>query len=203
RLPGLLVQQSNGLPGLENSTIYMRGLRTLGGADRSPLILVDGYQRESAEYLNQSDIESITILKDAAATAIYGLRGSNGVLLITTKRGKEQPLKVSLDANFGVQTPTRMPKYLGSYQHSLLYNEASRNDGGVDIYDIEALEAFRTGSDPFRYPDVNWMNEFLNDYSTQQNYNVSVRGGTKNVRYFASAGYIDNAGLYKVDTDAN
>ena len=203
RLTGLSVQQSNGKPGIENSSIYIRGLRTLGDASRKPLILIDGYDRVSAEYLNPYDIESVTVLKDAAATAIYGLRGSNGVLLYTTKRGKPQPMRVSLDANFGVQAPTQMPKYLGSYEHSMLYNEASRNDGGMDVYDAEALEAYRTGSNPYKYPNVDWVDEFFKDYSTQQKYNLSMRGGTKQIRYYASAGYVENSGLYKVDKSAN
>ena len=203
RLAGLTVQQSNGEPGIENSSIYMRGLRTMGSANNSPYILVDGYLRMGAEYLNSNDIESITLLKDAAATAIYGLKGSNGLLSITTKRGKAEPMKVSFDAKYGLQTPTRLPQYLGSYDHAVLYNEASRNDGGADIYDAAALEAYRTGSEPYRYPNVDWANEFLKDYSTQQNYNLSVRGGSKKLRYFASAGYIDNTGLYQVDKDAN
>jgi TonB-linked SusC/RagA family outer membrane protein len=203
RITGLTVQQNNGEPGLENSALYIRGLRTLGGAKQSPYILVDGYWRDNASYINPYDIESISVLKDAASTAMYGLRGSNGVVLITTKRGKEEPVKVSLDAKYGLQTPTRIPKYLDSYNYAYLYNEALRNGGGVDKYDATALEAYRTGSDPYHYPNVDWGKEFLKNYSTQQDYNLSIRGGNKMVRYYASAGYVDNTGLYNIDKKVN
>ncbi len=203
RLTGLTVQQSDGEPGLESSSIYIRGLRTLGGAQQTPYVLVDGYWRNDAAYLNPNDIESITVLKDAASTAIYGLRGGNGVVLITTKRGKEEPVKVSLDAKYGLQTPTRIPKYLDSYHFAQLYNEALRNQGKEVKYDESVLEAYRTGSDPYHHPNIDWAKEFLKDYSTQQDYNLSIRGGNKSVRYYASAGYIKNTGLYNVDDTVN
>jgi TonB-linked SusC/RagA family outer membrane protein len=203
RIPGLTVNQSNGEPGNESSSVYIRGLRTLGGASQTPYILVDGYVRADAEFLNPNDIESITLLKDAAATAIYGLRGSNGVLLITTKRGSLEPTRVSLDISSGIHTPTRLPKYLGSYDYAYLYNEASRNEGGLDRYDAATLEAYRTNSNPFTHPNVDWLNEFLKDQSFQQNYNLSIRGGERFLRYFASAGYVKNNGLFNVDEDAN
>jgi TonB-dependent SusC/RagA subfamily outer membrane receptor len=203
RLTGLTVQQSNGEPGLESSIPYIRGIRTLNGADQMPLVLVDGYWRGDAQYINPNDIESITVLKDAAATSIYGLRGSNGVILITTKRGTEQDIKVDLNARYGVQAPSRIPKYLDSYNYANLYNEALRNAGQAEKYDAVALENYRTGADPYHFPDVDWEKEFLKEYSTQQDYNLSLRGGTKYVKYYASAGYISNTGLYNVDKKAN
>ncbi|MDX9882956.1 MAG: TonB-dependent receptor [Prolixibacteraceae bacterium] len=204
RFTGLIVQQNNGEPGLEGSSLYIRGLRTLGGARQTPYILVDGYWRNDANYINPHDIESITVLKDAASTAMYGLRGSNGVVLITTKRGKDEDIKVSLDAKYGLQTPTRIPKYLDSYNYAYLYNEAQRNGGSTDDkYDATALDAYRTGTDPYNYPNIDWGKEFLKKYSTQQDYNLSIRGGNKAVRYYASAGYVANTGLYNVDKNAN
>lgn len=203
RLTGLSVLQANGEPGVEASSLYIRGLRTLGGAQQTPYVLVDGYARDNASYINPHDIENITVLKDAASTAMYGLRGGNGVVLITTKRGKDEPLKVSLDAKFGLQTPTRIPKYLDSYNYAYLYNEAMRNGGGSDKYDASALNAYKTGSDPFHFPNIDWGNEFLKKYSTQQDYNLSIRGGNKSLRYYASAGYVNNSGLYNVDKSAN
>jgi len=203
RLSGLIVQQSNGEPGLESSSLYIRGLRTLGGARQTPYLLVDGYWRNDGSYVNPHDIESITVLKDAASASMYGLRGSNGVVLITTKRGKEEPVKVSLDAKYGVQTPTRIPKYLGSYDHAYLYNEALRNAGQAEKYDATALDAYQTGIDPYTYPNVDWGNEFLKKNSAQQDYNLSIRGGNKSVRYYASAGYVNNTGLYNTDESAN
>lgn len=201
RLPGLTVQQSNGMPGIENNSLYIRGLNSLNNT--AALIVVDGHVRTDASYLNANDIESVTILKDASATAIYGLRSGSGVVLITTRRGKEDPIKVSLDSYYGFQQPTKLPKYLESYDYAYLYNEASRNDGGENIYDEAALEAYRTGSDPHLYPNVSWMNEFLNEYSSQQKYNLSVRGGSNAIQYYASAGYMKNGGIYNIDPDAN
>ena len=203
RLPGLTVRQSNGEPGIESSSLYIRGLRTLGGAQQTPYILVDGYWRNDANYINPNDIESITVLKDAASTAMYGLRGGNGVVLISTKRGKDEDMKVSLNAKFGFQTPTRIPRYLDSYNHAYLYNEALRNAGGTDKYDETALDAYKTGVDPYNFPDIDWGKEFLKKYSTQQDYNLSLRGGTKSLRYYASAGYVNNTGLYNVDKSVN
>ncbi len=203
RLAGLTVQQSNGEPGLESSSLYVRGLRTLGGAKQTPYILVDGYWRNDANYINPIDIESITVLKDAASTAMYGLRGSNGVVLISTKRGKDEPIKVSLDAKYGLQSPTRIPKYLDSYNYAYLYNEAQRNAGGTDKYDASALEAYKSQTDPYHFPNVDWGKEFLEKFSTQQDYNLSIRGGNKSLRYYASAGYVNNTGLYNVDPAAN
>jgi TonB-linked SusC/RagA family outer membrane protein len=203
RLTGLTVQQSNGEPGLESSSLYIRGLRTLGGARQTPYVLVDGYWRNDANYINPYDIESITVLKDAASTAMYGLRGSNGVVLISTKRGKDEPIKVSLDTKFGLQTPTRIPKYLDSYNYATLYNEASRNGGGTDKYDASALDAYKTGVDPYNFPNIDWGKEFLKEFSAQQDYNLSIRGGSKTLRYYASAGHVSNSGLYNVDKSAN
>lgn len=203
RLTGLTVQQSNGEPGQESSSLYIRGLRTLGGARQTPYVLVDGYWRDDANYINPYDIESITVLKDAASTAMFGLRGSNGVVLITTKRGKDEDIKVSFDTKFGLQTPTRIPKYLDSYNYATLYNEAQRNAGGTDKYDASALDAYKTEADPYNFPNIDWGEEFLKKFSTQQDYNLSIRGGNKSVRYYASAGYVSNTGLYNVDKSAN
>lgn len=200
---GLTVQQSDGEPGLESSSLYIRGLRTLGGATQTPYILVDGYARDNASYLNPYDIESITVLKDAASTAMYGLRGGNGVVLITTKRGKDEPIKVTLDAKYGYQEPTQMAKYLDSYNYAYLYNEAQRNAGLPEKYSQSALEAYKSGSDPYNYPNVDWGNAFLKKNSPQQDYNLSMRGGNKSLRYYASAGYVKSAGLYNVDKNAN
>lgn len=203
RVTGFLGIQNDGELGIETNSIYIRGLRSISSSSQEALILVDGYVRKDANRISPSDIESITILKDAAATALYGLRGGNGVVLITTKHGRIQPLTVSLDASVGIQGATRLPKYLGSYDYARLYNEASVNDGGLPKYDQYALDAYLRGDDPYNYPNVDWMDEFLKKSSVVQRYNVNVRGGTERVRYYASVGYVDNSGLYNVDKDAN
>lgn len=201
RLTGLTVQQHNGTPGLENSTLYVRGLNTL--SSNSALIVVDGYPRENASYLNPHDIESITVLKDAAATAMYGMRGGAGVVQITTKRGNQGPLSVGFNTSYGFQEPTRFPSYLSSYEYAYLYNEASRNDGGGNVYSEADLEGYRSGTDPFTYPDIGWRNQFLNDVNSSQRYNLTARGGSDQIQYFASLAYDQNSGIYNVDKEAN
>lgn len=201
RLTGLSVQQSNGLPGLENSTLYVRGLNSL--SSNSALLVVDGYPRENASYINPEDIESISVLKDAAATAIYGMRGGSGVVQITTKRGKEGPLTIDFNTSYGLQEPTVMPKYLGSYEYAYLYNEASRNDGGTNVYDTAELDGYQSGDNPYDYPNVNWRNRFLKDAISSQRYSLSAKGGTDRIQYYTSLAYDQNNGIYNVDKSAN
>lgn len=201
RLTGLTVQQGNGLPGVENSTLYVRGLNSL--SSNSALLVVDGYPRENASYLNPEDIESVSVLKDAAATSIYGMRGGAGIVLITTKRGIESPLTINVNTSYGLKEPTFMPNYLNSAQYAYLYNEASRNDGGTNVYSPADLEGYQNGSNPYDYPDVNWSNRFLNNVNSSQRYNLSARGGTDRIKYFASMAYDLHSGIYNTDADRN
>lgn len=199
---GLVSIQSNGEPGIEQSDLYIRGLRTFN--NKQALVLVDGYYRRDPLTINRNDIESITILKDAAATAMYGLRGANGVILITTKRGRVQPSVVTFDARVGFQSPTRLPEYLGAYEYATLYNEAYMNDGGVTApYGYDALQGYYAGGDKYKYPNVNWLDEFLKEETITQNYNISTSGGSSRARYYASAGYTSNSGLFNVDKKVN
>lgn len=204
RVTGLLGIQSNGEFGLESNSLYVRGLRTLSGSQQT-LILVDGYVRKDAEKISPSDIESITVLKDAAATALYGLRGANGVVLITTKKGKNAPLKVTLEAGVEFKSPTRMPKYLGAYEYARLYNEAMLNDNpaATPKYDQFALESYYSGDDPYGYPDVDWLGKFLNKQTIGQRYAINVSGGGNRVKYYASFSYSLNGGMFNVDKSAN
>lgn len=201
RVSGLTVMQNNGLPGVENSSLYVRGLNSL--SSNSALMVVDGYVRPNASYINPNNIESVSVLKDAGATAMYGMRGGAGVVQITTKRGWNQPLEINFDSQYGFEEPMRLPKYLGSHDYAYLYNEASRNDGGSNVYSSDELDAFASGDDPYNYPNVNWQDEFLRSYTSTQKYNLSARGGSDIIRYFASLGYTGNDGIYHVDDDAN
>lgn len=201
-LPGLTVMQSNGEPGDEGGSLFIRGQRTLNG-NNTPWVLVDGIQR-GIDMLEPDEIESVTVLKDAAALAIYGLRGSNGVILITTKRGSNgQKLRINLDARVGLQAPVKLPKYLGSYDYATLYNEALINDGKTPFYSKETLDAYRSGTDPYKYPDNNYLDQYLKDFSVQQKYNLSATGGNSVARYYFLVGYSNNSGIYNVDKDAN
>ena len=127
KLPGVITQQPGGRPGEDAATILIRGKSTFN--DASPLIIIDGVEQESFSQLDANEIESLSVLKDASSTAVYGIRGANGVILITTKRGKEGKPKISVTANWGLQRPTQIPEFLGSYEHLLLRKKAWENDG--------------------------------------------------------------------------
>ena len=201
RLTGLTTVQNTGQPGKDDASLYIRGRSTWVNA--SPLFIVDGVERESFTQVDANEIESISILKDASATAVYGVRGANGVLIITTKHGKEQKPVVSLSAQYGLQQPTRLPHYLQSYETALLRNESYLNDGYTADqlpFQPAALEAFKNHTDPYHYPDVDWYDVVLKKVTPQGQFNVNVRGGTKTARYFLSAGYLFQDGLFNTET---
>ena len=195
RLSGVIVTQSNAEPGDDAAQILIRGQSTFNNA--SPLVLVDGVQREFNR-IDPNDVESLTVLKDASATAVYGVRGANGVILITTKRGKSSKPTVAYSGYYGVQNATRIPHYLNSYDFARLYNEAQVNDG-VDpasvAYKADDLQKYKDGSDPYGHADNNWFKEILRTNVPQQRHSVSLSGGSQNVKYFTSFGFLDQDGL--------
>jgi TonB-linked SusC/RagA family outer membrane protein len=202
KLPGLTVMQEGNEPGNQSPLMRIRGESTFF-QDRNILVIVDGYEM-SLGHLVPEEIESITLLKDASATAIYGSRAANGVLLVTTKRGEEGDLRINFGMQHGLSTPTHLPKFLGSYDHALLFNEAFLNDnpGVVQVpYGSDALEAYRTGSDPFFFPDVDWYDEVLRSAAPISRYNLDFRGGTENVKYFVLLNHARNQGLYERTAD--
>lgn len=193
RLPGLTVTHGSGEPGFDEPSLLIRGIGTLN--DAAPLVMVDGFEA-SFDNLSVGEIESVSVLKDAAALALYGIRGANGVILVTTKRGKEGKTQIRLDARTGFQQPTRLPEFVNAHQYASLYNEARSNDGLPLRYSPEQLEAYRTGSDPYLYPDVNWTDEVLQQTARITDYNLTFSGGGKTTRYFILLGYLQNEGLY-------
>ncbi|MDR0543251.1 MAG: TonB-dependent receptor [Dysgonamonadaceae bacterium] len=202
KLPGVVTMQSSGAPGNDDVQIFIRG-RASFADDGQPLILVDGVERPFSQ-IAPDDIESISTLKDASATAVYGVRGANGVLLITTKRGSEQKPTVSLTANYQMQSPTRRDTYLNSYQSVQLLEEALANDGLSSQYSAGDLEKYRqsvegklSGYEAMRYPNVDWYDYVLRKSSPAQRYNVNIQGGTKRIRYFVSAEFYNQEGLFK------
>lgn len=202
KISGVITSQTSGAPGSDDAQIFIRGRATFAG-DGQPLVLVDGVERAYSQ-VSPDDIESISVLKDASVTAVYGVRGANGVMLITTKRGKEQKPEVSLTANWQIQSPTRRDTYLNSYQSVSLLEEALANDGLPSQFDANALEMYRkssagqlSGLDAMLYPNVDWHDEVLKNSSPSQRYNVSVRGGTKRMRYYATAEYYDQQSMVK------
>lgn len=195
-IPGLTVVSNGGDPGSDSPTINARGFNTLETTDRSVLVLVDGFE-SNLENLSVQEIESVTLIKDAAA-AVYGMRAANGVLLVKTKRGSVKPLEVNFSAQAGFNTPITMPKFLDSYNYALLYDEARRNDGLAPVYEgTPALDAYKNGTDPYLYPNVNWYDEVLKNVSAMQNYNLNFSGGNKVARYFALVNVSDNNGFFK------
>jgi len=197
RIPGLIAMQSSGQPGQDESTMYIRGAGTWNDAE--PLYVIDGVERNQSHYLRMdpSEIESFSILKDAAATAVYGSKGANGVVLITTKRGVEGKPKVTFNTSLTLNQPTRYPNYLNSYESLVLYNEALVNDGQEPLYSETELMHYKNHDDLYRYPDTDWYSLMMKDYAAQTNNSLSIRGGTKSVKYFFSGTYMYQDGQLK------
>ncbi len=202
KIPGVITSQTSGAPGSDDTQIYIRGRATFAG-DAQPLVLVDGIEREFSQ-IAPDDIETISVLKDASATAVYGVRGANGVMLITTKRGKEQKPEVSLTANWQIQSPTRKDTYLNSYQSVTLLEEALANDGLPSQFSASDIDLYRQSSagqlkglQALLYPNVDWYDEVLNNTAPAQRYNVNVRGGTKRMRYYASGEFYTQSSMVK------
>jgi TonB-linked SusC/RagA family outer membrane protein len=185
-LPGLSVIQRSGEPGIDDAnTIRIRGVNTLGNND--PLIVVDGVPERSLSRIDENSIESITILKDASA-AIYGSRAANGVILITTKRGKEGKPVVTINLSQGFSQPTRLPEMCNGSEYATLINEIDLYQGRTPRYTEEEIRLFTSGSDPWRYPDTDWLAETFKPWSSQNNVNAGISGGGKDVKYHIAAG---------------
>ena len=197
RVPGLTAMSKSGEIGYDEANIWLRGRHTSG--DNGFMILVDGYEVSGFNQLTAEEIESITYLKDAPALALYGMNGGNGVLLITTKRGcpDHGKLKISVTGRFGVQIPRYVPSFKGSYEYATLYNEALANDGLPALYTPRQLEGYRTGENPYLYPDVDWYDEILKGSGHIQDYTVSFSGADRYANYYVMAGFMENKGLYK------
>jgi len=208
RLSGFTVVQGSGTPGLENVEWRIRGIRTLedGGMNNmakggvgAPTIIVDGFERDFTDF-DASEIESISILKDASATALYGLRGANGVILVNTKRGQANRRTIDVELSNGIVVPTRLPVFLDAYDYARLFNEARLNDGldapGSPFYSEADLQKFRNGSDPITHPNVDFYDEFLKKATHQRKAALTLSGGNKIVRYFVSFAYNNQGGLY-------
>lgn len=194
RSPGLIVQASGG--GINSlPSVSIRG----GG---SPLYVIDGIVRSSADFQNLSadDIESMSILKDASATAVYGARASNGIIQVTTKRGKTGKISIEYDLNYSLAQPSIWPQQMHSYDRAKYANIARANDGLEPIYSEEAIKAMRDGSQPVTYNDTNWRKLVLDNWAPQQKHTVRMTGGGENHNFYISLGHIDQNSLYKTRT---
>ncbi len=200
RFSGVVINNRSGEPGYDGSSITVRGQATTGSND--VLVVVDGVpgQIGGLERLDPNDIESISVLKDASA-AIYGNRAANGVILVTTKRGKSGKPSITYSGNLGVSSPTRLPKMADAATYAILRNEiayGNSSSGGMNqIYSAEQIQKFRDGSDPLLYPNTDWADVTLKKAAIQSQHNLSVAGGTEDVRYFMSLGSVYQDGLYK------
>ncbi|MGQ1784895.1 MULTISPECIES: SusC/RagA family TonB-linked outer membrane protein [unclassified Saccharicrinis] len=212
KLPGLIANQSGGRPGKDGATIKIRGIATLDeGAGSSPLVLIDGVERQQSElnFLDPNEIETLSILKDASSTAVFGVRGANGVILVTTKRGKEGPAKVMYKTTMAVMIPDRSIKLVNSYQQQGLLNEysgfAEDSEDPIAPYPKSVRDRYKAvidgnpvePSDPFFYPSTNYADLMLKDYAFQKQHNFTIRGGSDKFKYFASLGYFDQDGMFK------
>lgn len=200
RMPGVIANNRSGEPGYDGSNITIRGLATTGNND--VLVVVDGVpgQIGGLDRLDPHDIESITVLKDASA-AIYGSRAANGVILVTTKKGKTGKPTISYTFNQGIASPTRLPKMADAPTYARIRNEIefyNNEDGGLNqVYSEEEIQRFGDGSDPFNYPNTDWQKETLNNFALQNQHNLSVSGGSDRINYFLSLGKLFQDGLYK------
>jgi TonB-linked SusC/RagA family outer membrane protein len=198
---GISTVQYSGQPGADDPEIYVRGTASLSNERSAPLILVDGVER-SFFRMDPNEIENVTVLKDASATAVFGVRGANGVILVTTKRGKTGKAAISFSSSVGMSQPIRLPEIANSYDHALLYNEMELSDNpNLKPEELHfspyALEMFRTGADPIMFPDTDWSKTLFKENSLQRQHNVNISGGTERVRYFASIGNLYQDGLLR------
>ena len=215
KLPGISVVQPSGMPGEDEPTIRIRGIGSLNSAE--PLVLVDGVERPFSQ-IDPNEIEDITILKDASATAVFGVRGANGVILVTTKRGEPGKASVTVSASAALQQISKFVDFADSYTYGKMWNYTAITDalpmdqwpGTTNISDYtpyadtgirfsqDVMEHFRTGDMPVTFPNTDWIKYMMNDAAWQERANVNVKGGTERVRYFVSAGFMHQNSLFKV-----
>lgn len=202
KMPGLIAMQRSGAPGEDSSTLLIRGVSTFSD-NTAPLVMIDGVERPNYNGLDPNEIETVSILKDASATAIYGVRGANGVILITTRKGKKGKPHLSYSGNVAIQSPTALPHYLNSADYCEMYNEALKNDAYttgttyVPRFTSDDIKLYRDGTDPIMHPNTDWVGKFLRKASLRTQHNFNISGGTDRVKYFISAGYFHQGGMYK------
>ena len=198
---GISTVQLSGQPGAEDPNIYVRGTGSLSEETSKPLILVDGVERSFFQ-MDPNEVESITVLKDAASTAVFGVRGANGVILVTTRRGTTGKPKISWSSSFGLTQALRNLKTADSYEHASIYTEAQRSDNPNMQDDQLAFspyvtEMFRTNADPIIFPNTDWSDYLFNNLSWQTQHNVTISGGLDRFKYFVSLGYLHQDGMVK------
>lgn len=195
KLSGVLTFQTSGTPGSSDAEIFIRGVSSWNGS--GPLVMVDGVERSFNE-LDPNEIQTISVLKDASATAVFGAKGANGVILVTTKTGVKGKPKMNLSVNYGIDIPEELPMVVDAATTAEMMNVARRNDGQFGgVYTPEMIEKYRNGSDPIRYPNNNWYDLLLKDVAQNVTANYSLRGGTDRIRYYVGLGYTNEGSIVK------
>lgn len=205
KVTGLSSIQMSGAPGADSPTLFIRGVGSLSTGLSSPLILVDGVERSFFQ-LDPNEVDNITVLKDASATAVFGVRGANGVILVTTKRGSKGKAKISFSATTALQFPTRLPEYEDSYRWATAYNGAQLHDGVSEdqlMFNEDDLQKYKDGSSPLTHPSTDWVDMLIRKASLQMQYNFNISGGSDRVKYFASIGAFTQDGFFKTFHNAN
>ncbi|WP_082893578.1 SusC/RagA family TonB-linked outer membrane protein [Rufibacter ruber] len=198
RLAGVVSVQRSGEPGGDDADIYIRGISTFSNSLSKPLVLVDGVPRPFSD-VDPEDIETFSVLKDASATAVYGVRGANGVILITTKSGTMGKPKFNIRYNEGITTFTKVPAFANGVTYMQMANEALTNRGGQPRYTEETIQATRNQTDPYLYPNVDWYKELFNKWGSTRRVNMNINGGSDKVNYYVATSFYDEKGLYKTD----
>jgi TonB-linked SusC/RagA family outer membrane protein len=192
---GVITKMGGGKPGDDDAQVFIRGRGTTNSTE--PLVLVDGIESDFAR-INPNDIESFSVLKDASATAVYGVRGANGVILITTKQGLAGVPKIQVSSQYRLHRIIKYPKMLNSYDFARLFNEAYLNGGNTSkYYNEEDLAAYRDHSDPYGHPDVDWFQLLTKPYFLEHRHDISIRGGTQKLKYYVSGEVVSQDGAYK------
>ena len=199
QLPGLIAVQRNAEPGRDDAEFWIRGVSSFKGGT-SPLVLVDGVERSITD-LDADEIESFSLLKDAAATAMYGAEGANGVILVTTKRGHIGKQQISLRVEQNLSVPYRIPDFVDSWDYMRLANEALVNDGMEPLYSGDVIDLHESGADPDLYPNAQWTDLIARTIHGQR-YTLSFRGGTENAKYFVTGGYQQKDGVFKKNPES-
>lgn len=201
QIAGIIAVQRSGEPGFDNSDFWIRGINTFG-ANSSALVLIDGVER-SLSNISSEEIESFSVLKDATATAVYGVRGANGVILIQTKRGKLGKPSITVKGDFGYTTPTQLPEFVGAPKYMEIMNEAYTLSGSSPLYSNETIRRTIIGYDPDLYADVNWLDEITRQYSPNGRASLDINGGSERLRYSFVLAYFNEEGMLITDKNQN
>lgn len=199
KIAGVVATQRGGGPGADGATLFIRGIGTFASSPQTPLLVVDGVPDRDINNIDPEDIESFTVLKDATATAVYGTRGANGVILINTRSGKVGKPTITAEYNHGITQFTELPDFIDGPSFMRLYNEGLEMRGRQPTYTEERIEKHENGVDPDLYPNVDWYDLLFNNFGSNDRVTVNVNGGSETATYYLSAGYYGETGLFKTE----